>query len=329
MLVKNLNELIKNPAALTNQHLDQVEEIIKQYPYFNSGYFLKSRILKNEQNTDFHKFLALAAVYAGNRVKLHQFLNSSRGSKVVMGNNNEVSGKDNVVEVSSGIQENVGTHVAGQQSRDEEKVENKEAFSGLVEENVEEKEERVIDYTRTVKTEDLKNHIADTLKRQFEETGLKIQGSQTGEPEKSKDDNFDLSTTDKDEELLELDLEDDQETTKMSDAKPVATNYELQISGNNSETKNLIDQNSLIDNFIKTDPRIKASEDQKFEYEDISVNSVQEDDNLFTETLAKIYVKQGKYSKAIFAYEKLILKYPEKKAYFASQIENIKNKINN
>nr|WP_237717485.1 hypothetical protein [Myroides injenensis] len=43
-----------------------------------------------------------------------------------------------------------------------------------------------------------------------------------------------------------------------------------------------------------------------------------------TETLAKIYLEQRKYQKAIQAYEILILKYPEKSSFFADQILDIK-----
>jgi len=51
-------------------------------------------------------------------------------------------------------------------------------------------------------------------------------------------------------------------------------------------------------------------------------------DMFYTETLAEIYANQELYSQAIEIYNKLILLYPEKNAYFASLIENIKNKIN-
>jgi hypothetical protein len=44
-----------------------------------------------------------------------------------------------------------------------------------------------------------------------------------------------------------------------------------------------------------------------------------------TETLARIYLEQKKYLKAIQAYQILILKYPEKSSYFADCISDIKN----
>jgi len=81
----------------------------------------------------------------------------------------------------------------------------------------------------------------------------------------------------------------------------------------------------LIKDFILVDPGPIRADRETTLKGDVSLASIREHDGLITDTLAKIYVKQGLYAKAIYAYEKLSLKYPEKSAYFAAQIEKIKN----
>ena len=54
-----------------------------------------------------------------------------------------------------------------------------------------------------------------------------------------------------------------------------------------------------------------------------------EDESYFTETLAKIYVKQQRYSKALEIIKKLSLNYPKKNAYFADQIRFLEKLIIN
>ena len=81
---------------------------------------------------------------------------------------------------------------------------------------------------------------------------------------------------------------------------------------------------ALIDKFIESNPKITPIKD----YEQTSENhikSIEEPTHLMTETLAKVYLEQKKYNKAIQAYEILILKYPEKSSFFADRINEIKN----
>ena len=89
-------------------------------------------------------------------------------------------------------------------------------------------------------------------------------------------------------------------------------------------------KDDLIDRFLKEKPRIEPrspleNTDQPV---DMSAVSTKENEEFFTETLAKIYIQQKHYKKAIYAYEKLCLKYPEKYGYFADQIDEIKRFIN-
>ena len=87
-------------------------------------------------------------------------------------------------------------------------------------------------------------------------------------------------------------------------------------------------QSELIDRFIIANPRIEPSrEKSNVQSEDISKPFIEEEGCFVTETLARIYVNQGYYSKAIDIYEKLSLKFPEKSSYFASQIEKVKEYI--
>ena len=56
---------------------------------------------------------------------------------------------------------------------------------------------------------------------------------------------------------------------------------------------------------------------------DLSETNSIEPESLMTETLARIYLEQKNYAKAIQSYKILILKYPEKSALFADQIKAI------
>jgi tetratricopeptide (TPR) repeat protein len=82
-------------------------------------------------------------------------------------------------------------------------------------------------------------------------------------------------------------------------------------------------KNDLIDKFIETSPKIqpiRKEEQPKVFLEPSSENN----SYLMTETLARVYLEQNKYDKAIQAYEILILKYPEKSSFFANRISDIK-----
>ena len=90
---------------------------------------------------------------------------------------------------------------------------------------------------------------------------------------------------------------------------------------------------SLIDDFINIDKgRFTFNEDlpsQPFTEEVTENDENTPNEGVFTETLARIYIKQGKYSQALEIIQRLSLVYPKKNAYFADQIRFLKKLIIN
>lgn len=102
-------------------------------------------------------------------------------------------------------------------------------------------------------------------------------------------------------------------------------------SDKDGEDVPLLKGQSLIDTFIENDKgKIVLSETPQFTPE-MEANGITEekdgDESYFTETLARIYIKQGRYSKALEIIKRLSLNYPKKNAYFADQIRFLEKLI--
>ena len=94
---------------------------------------------------------------------------------------------------------------------------------------------------------------------------------------------------------------------KLSNLKPIDRSKEIQA----------------VDKFISKKPkiRIEANETQS---DNDKNDDLANQSGFMTETLAKLYLNQKNYEKAIQSYKILILKFPEKNSYFADQIKKIK-----
>ena len=85
----------------------------------------------------------------------------------------------------------------------------------------------------------------------------------------------------------------------------------------------------IIDKFIAENPSISRPKQEFFNPISAAQESVIDQENIVSETLATIYENQGYFEKAISIYEKLKLKYPEKSIIFAGRINTLKEKLNN
>ena len=137
---------------------------------------------------------------------------------------------------------------------------------------------------------------------------------------------------------------DDDETAaeKKPERKPTPADaaidyvaYLLEAEGgdiDNDDVPQMRGQN-LIDTFINVDKgRFTLSEEPQsppIAEEEVETDETNPNEGIFTETLARIYIKQGKYSQALEIIQRLSLVYPKKNAYFADQIRFLKKLIIN
>jgi hypothetical protein len=116
-------------------------------------------------------------------------------------------------------------------------------------------------------------------------------------------------------------------------SKPKIEAINKEISASTKQEKK-----AIIDQFIENKPKISIEKEKLFEdrtdknefFNPTKKAKESLDDTRLpvSETLAKIFVAQGNFSRAIYAYEQLMLIFPEKKLYFASLIEDLTKKIN-
>ena len=110
------------------------------------------------------------------------------------------------------------------------------------------------------------------------------------------------------------------EWLQLSKISPIVREEEEKQLEVSSELEKKFD---LIEKFIELNPKIPQAKDSMSVPANVA-KSNEMPSSIMTETLAQIYLEQKKYTKAIQAYDILILKYPEKSSFFADRIKNIK-----
>jgi tetratricopeptide (TPR) repeat protein len=111
---------------------------------------------------------------------------------------------------------------------------------------------------------------------------------------------------------------------EIQDGEPLIEEIKTSKKKIDPESPKSIEQIAIIDQFIKAQPSIKPKAVPVNPTDLAGTNNDDFSDTIVSETLAQILTRQGKKDKAIEVYKKLIWKFPQKKAYFAAQIEDLK-----
>ena len=294
--------MIENSGPADRQMIGEVSELISIFPYFQSAYVLLLKGLQNTADVRFENQLRTSAMHIANREVLYYFLKKEP--------------------------------VTGKESREPEPVERTQENENTdTQQVVIESAKNSADLISEIEKNSAGNISADKLKDysimvtaesggKDSDATIMIINEESGEIEERvtyMDPGFSVQ---EDEDLLELDPERDK--LSVSDMSQEQTDQKTKTEP--ASVKQL--QSELIDKFIIANPRIEpVREKSDTPVIDISKPFVERQEGFVTETLARIYIRQGYYSRAIDIYERLSLKFPEKSSYFAALIEEVKELI--
>ncbi len=351
---KEVLQVIRNPRSLNEVKLREVEKIAADYPYFHGAHTLVAIGHERFKNPKSKLSLTRAALYSTDRRFLRDLIHSVT--------TDEYSEKEPIASEHEAVQPEAAGAEAIVEKEKEAIVEKEAAVAGTAtaappaaaEPPVEaaEKEtatEEPVAET-TVAPKKSKFHVADELREDLEEKDLnevlylshddllKEVFLNLEELKKSKSHYLEVEKQIEDAEFEEAQANAVEKATKnqlserKTETKPKAKKGKAAAKDtapspaeNGDPVVKKIKQNEIIEEFIKKNPSIKTqtTESGKPAPVDLSAPSQKLKDDLVTENLALIYIKQERKDKAIQVYKKLILKFPQKKSYFAAQIKEL------
>ena len=322
MNISTYTYLLANPQKITPEDLTELDILVQKYPYFQSARAIQLKGLKNQDSYRYNEALKLAAAHTTDRDILFEYITSEKFIQ------NEISQTilqhdTSVMEIDV-VSEDVSKEIRVEQNK-EWQVEREKADAILNPNLFQRKIESLVNFGAN-------DDSASKESNELSEKPLEI---------------------DKPLEFTKKDTHSFSEWLKLTKAKPIERSVEApkqQDAENESSTNSnkeavLAEEEKerkfeLIDKFIQERPKItpipapgntpEPSQKQtvKDSLKDLEAPYPRPTDSLMTETLARVYLQQKNYKKAIQAYKILILKNPEKSGFFADQIRAIEKSIN-
>ena len=298
--------LLQNPHAISHEQTESIKSILDQYPYFQSARAIHLKGLKDQSSLDYNQALKTTAAYTTDRSILFDFITSEHFIQ------NEISQyiKKNISPIN----------------------------------DIEIDIEDITVYKKVTIDDTLKQQIQDTTGvldpslfepkelRPKKEKALSVIPSEHIESSNEEINSLEKNTP---EAVLNLGAPlpfDKKEShsfnqwLKLTQFKPIEREPEVSKKPTKKKSEKALKKEKkfdLIDKFIIKNPKINPTKPLLLKGNLAKAQMIQPE-ALMTETLARIYVEQKNYPKAIQSYKILSLKYPEKSGFFANQIEAVK-----
>ena len=359
--LSRLHDAMKNPAKLDNFTMPEIEQLIREFPYFQIAHILLAINSKSVNHIRYSGRLKMAAAHAGDRGLLrHHIEGLSLTSSAVIEDSDELPQAEVI-------------HARNTQIESISVVESPEVSTTLLDKSVDPDQ---VDLADKIPSEKV-NESGDSAKSESGQSSVvsgEIDGllahlreildhqqpvneKDTVEPEAlvEADEKYADSQASADERLvppattqkIDEDVEDDfisfpdellleglqyglyniEDALKSDEnAIPAKGADNMQDVGDDEPTAR---NKEIIDRFIEIEPRISKPRTDFFNPADRARKSGLDREDIVSETLAKIYLQQGNSEKAIKIYQKLSLNYPEKSSFFAAQIARIQDDLLN
>ena len=307
----NRNDFIgalHDSTVISRNMVGDIQEVLEMFPYFQSAHLLMLKGLYSNSDIKFESQLKASALYISDREVLYNLLRKEEAQK---------SEQNEIEKVESSEPD---PSVDNLQVVIESGKNSQEMIQEIEKYDVSKDEGRPSEYSLNgiprslLITEDSSQEESINMVYLFDD-----EEERPAENVIYTDPSINIPQND---DLLELDLSGGE----ISDSGEIMIETLPEKEPEKLSKKKV--QADLIDKFILTNPRIEpAREKTDHIVEDKSKPYIEEKGGFVTETLAKIYINQGYYSKAIDIYKELSLKFPEKNSYFAAQIEKVKELI--
>ncbi|MGB0981871.1 MAG: hypothetical protein ACPGUH_07205 [Winogradskyella sp.] len=310
MQLDELTYLFQHPEAITADQTDALLLKINEYPYFQSLYALHLKGLKLKNSYTYNNALKVTAAHTTDRSVLFDYItsevfNQNKISKEIKQNSETIK----TIEVNKVTDISVNKSV----SIDDVLRAQIKATEGVLNPNLFEAKPSS-DFEENNEIEALE--ILDSIKNndKTEET-----------PEKTPEETLNIGKP------LSFNTSENHSFTewlKITSLTPIIRANDKEEEEEEEAHHPLEDKLAIIDRFISKNPKIKPVTNHQPKPKLVVSNDVAE--SIMTETLARIYLEQKNYDKAIKSYRILSLTYPEKSGFFADQIKAIqKLKENN
>lgn len=341
----NLTEyiyLLNKPEAIHEKQTAVLEKIVQEFPYFQSARALYLKGLYNQNSFKYNYVLKVTAAHTCDRSILFDFITSDTFTSVhkdlLEKKLSEIAAipvaDSEIVEPKLAIRENtVEQSILSSIQKAGTQMEMNDVTAELAPE--------IVPDVEIVSADELQNSDPATLEKVTIEMDLPQEiifdrvpqavDAHTDEPLAKPEENLEIG---KPLAFAKDEKHSFQEWLQLSRFKPIDrtapepddTNIAAPSDDLSEPDLEKQKKNELIDRFIETSPRIPPVKHDTPPPPSVIVEPSMADKSfLMTETLARVYLEQKKYSKAIQAYEILILKYPEKNSFFADRILDIKN----